>query len=317
MTRTNLLIKPQNETTLVPVTATMLPELQSLLSTVGKQDPFQRSAAYYAMTGRKGLWLYSDANTVMLIAVHPNKDNTILMLPPFGHDPAGLMEKALNDPIIPAGNREIARLGEEDAYLALRLRAAGASAPCREQVLDWTYPVHVISTSCVIERQGGKFNSFRGHVNRALRAGLTASPFDADRHASDMLDIVGAWARDGKKAGYSFNDLTTPTMQIISLIQHGSLPLAGVVIFDGKRPVGFWFWDESDQKNATAMSLVRVSIGSNGAAEFGALKMCELLRSRGFEHICLGGSETASLDRFKRKLCPVQSIELRTACYPK
>ncbi|MEW8105313.1 MAG: phosphatidylglycerol lysyltransferase domain-containing protein [Candidatus Thiodiazotropha endolucinida] len=317
MTKTNLLLKPQNETSLVPVTETMLPMLQSMLNTVDKQDPFQRSAAYYAMTGRNGLWLYSYANTAMLIAVHPNKDDTILMFPPFGSDPVDLMDKALIDPLIPAGDREIARLGEEGAYLAMRLQAAGASAPCQELVLDWTYPVHVISTRSVIERQGGKFNSFRGHVNRALRAGLTASHVDFNCHAADVLDTVKAWARDGKKAGYSFNDLTTPTMQVISLMQQGSLPIEGVVIFVDRRPVGFWFWDESDQKNATAMSLVRVSIGSHGAAEFGALKMCELLSHRGFEHICLGGSETESLDRFKRKLGPVQSIELRTACYPK
>ncbi|MCB9989320.1 MAG: DUF2156 domain-containing protein [Rhodospirillales bacterium] len=316
MTRTNLIAKTRFDAALEPVTTETLPRLQSLLSATARQDPFQRSAAYYAMTGRKGLWLYGNGDAAMVIAVHPNKDGTILLFPPFGKDPASLMEQALSDPALPSGRKEIARLGGDDAYLALRLQAFGASAPQREDLLDWTYPVHIVSTNKVIERQGGEFNGFRGHINRALRAGLTAAPFDLARHTADVLDIVRTWARDGKKDGYSFKDLTTPTMQVITLMQDGNLQLGGTVIFEDDRPVGFWFWDESDKNTATAMSLVRVSIGRNGAAEFGALKMCELLRQRGFTHICLGGSETASLDSFKRKLCPVRSIALSTAHYP-
>jgi hypothetical protein len=42
-------------------------------------------------------------------------------------------------------------------------------------------------------------------------------------------------------------------------------------------------------------------------------KMAEYLQSRGILEMCLGGSETESLDAFKRKLEPVWSIELDSA----
>lgn len=296
-----------------PIGEADLAALQTRLDRIARADPFSRSAAYYAMTGRRGLWVYGTARTWMLIARHPNRDERILFFPPVGEDPPGLVAQALHDPALPAGDAEMARLGAEDGYLALRLQALGAGEPRTETLLDWTYPVHVISTRRVIERTGGAFNGFRGHINRACRRGLTAVPLAGEQHVAAIHAVLNTWARDGKKAGYSLSDLVTPTTAVLALWQDQRLPVAGVVIFDGDRPVGFWLWDEADRARRTAMSLVRVSIGGHGAAEFGALKMCELLRDRGFEAVCLGGSETESLDRFKRKLCPIRSIELKTA----
>ena len=43
--------------------------------------------------------------------------------------------------------------------------------------------------------------------------------------------------------------------------------------------------------------------------------MAEYLASRGISYMCLGGSETESLDRFKRKLGPVRSVELKTVSF--
>jgi hypothetical protein len=315
---TNTVLQPSSvrEPALIEITSKMLPFLEKVLQQNKKTDPFSRSAGYYAMTGRKGLWLYGDNHTSMVIARHPNKEDTILFFPPFGKDPFSLIQTALNDPQIPEGEIQIARVGQDDLALAFKLQAAGAPAPQAETILDWTYPIHVISAEKVIEHRGGEYNNFRSHLNKAFRAGYSAQPLNANAHYDDALEIVTRWAKDGKKDGYTFDDLTTPTKQLLNLMKDNALSLSGVIVFDGVKPVGFWIWDEGDTKHKTAMSLARVSTGDRGAAEFAGLKMAEFLKERGFVQICLGGSETESLDKFKRKFGPVQSIELKTINCP-
>lgn len=297
---------------LVKITPELLPFLEKVVQHSDRTDPFSRSAGYYAMTGRGGLWLYGDNDASMVIATHPNKEDTLLFFPPFGKDPFSLIDTALGDTQIPEGRIQIARVGQEDMSLVFQLQAAGVSAPQGETVLDWAYPIHIISTERVIEHSGGEYNNFRAHLNKAFRAGYTAEPLNADTHHDAVMEIVSSWAKDGKKDGYTFDDLTTPTTQLLDLMKQNILSLAGVIVFDGPKPMGFWIWDEGDTMNKTAMSLARVSIGDRGAAEFAGMKMTEILNERGFDKICLGGSETESLDKFKRKFGPIESIELKT-----
>jgi len=303
---------PSSQPALIEITQETLPFLEKVLHHAGKTDPFAKSAGYYAMTGRKGLWLYGDNDTTMVIAQHPNKDNTVLFFPPFGRDAFGLIQIALNDPQIPEGEIQIARVGQDETNLSLKLQAVGISPPQAEDVLDWTYPVHLVSTEKVIEHKGGAFNNFRAHLNQAFRAGYKASQLDPDIHADAVVEIVDRWAKDGKKAEYTYGDLTSPTTSLLSLMKSRILHLEGVIVFEEEKPVGFWIWDEGDKAGKTAMSLARVSIGNRGASEFAGLKMAEILKERGFDTICLGGSETESLDKFKRKLVPVNSISLKT-----
>lgn len=297
---------------LVKITSDMLPFLERVVQHNDSTDPFARSAGYFAMTGRNGLWLYGDNDTSMVISAHPNKKDTILFFPPFGKDPFALIQTALNDPQTPEGCVQIARIGRDNMSLSFKLQAAGIPAPQDETILDWTYPIHVISAKKIIEHRGGEYNNFRSHLNKAFRAGYTAQSLDVHTHYNAVMNVVTSWAEDGKKDGYTFEDLTTPTKQLMDLMKDNALSLAGVIVFEDNNPVGFWIWDEGDTRNKTAMSLARVSIGHQGAAEFAGLKMAELLSERGFEKICLGGSETESLDKFKRKFGPVESIELKT-----
>jgi hypothetical protein len=313
-----LINKPFAETadqkvpSMMEITKSALPFFQKALRLADKSDPFARSAGYYAMTGRKGLWLYRDDNTAMVMAIHPNKEDTLLFFPPFGKEPYNLIQKALVDPKRPSGGIQMARIGQSDMHLAMQLQALGMEPPHTEDILDWVYPVHVVSVDRLLTHQGGKFNNFRAHLNKAFKAGYNAARIVPQAHSSAILDIADRWAKDGKKDGYSYNDLTGPTQNLLSLMQDGILSLSGVIVFDDNKPIGFWIWDEGDAASETAMSLARISLGDRGAAEFAALKMGELLKERGFNTICLGGSETESLDRFKRKMGPVSSIELRT-----
>ena len=195
----------------------------------------------------------------------------------------------------------------------MHTHALGISAPCKEELLDWAYPVHVISPEAVVERKGGAFNNFRGHVNNAFRKNIRAEIIDVVKHGDDIRETVRRWATSSRKEGFTYQDLVSPTETCLQLMEEKRLPLQGIITYADGKPVGFWIWDESDQKKGMATSMVRVAMPPRGSAEFGALKACEVLHSRGFSEFCQGGSETASLDAFKRKMSPVRSIELNSA----
>ena len=292
-----------------------LPVLSSILRNVQRDDPFSRSAAYYAMTGRKGLWAYGDDETMMLVARHPNRDDILLLFPPIGRDSAGLLAKAVDDPLsLPSGRLELARFSAEDQGLVSRLGTMGVKEPHRERVLDWAYPAHVVNPKRIVEREGKPFVSFRGHINRAIRAGYRTEPIDLARHRDNILHIIEQWADSRGDSDFSQDDLTGPTHSVLGLMDRTELDIGGTISYDSHgAPIGFWLWE---QVGKTAMSLVRAYLRHPGNAEFGILSMAEQLAASNIPEMCLGGSETADLDAFKRKMQPVRSIALSTVALP-
>lgn len=273
-----------------------------------KADPFSRSAAYYAMTGRRGLWLYGNGDTAMLIARHPNREGRVLLFPPLGRAPTALIENALADPRLPQGMMELARIGPDDAWLAAGF--AGRGAARREAVLDWAWPVHIVSPEKVIAREGKPFVSFRGHINRAIRDGLTGEPIELPRDRADIVSTVNAWADEKQNESFTHDDLTSPTLAVLDLMEEGQLDIHGTITRDRNgQPTGFWLWEKVDN---IAISLARVALRRPGNAEVGILRTCEQAVAAGIAEVCTGGSESVQLDAFKRKMQPVRSIHLET-----
>lgn len=283
--------------------------LSQICARAGTTDPFARSAGYFAVTGRKGLWLYGTERTAMLILRHPNRSDRLLLFPPIGPDGAELMRSALIDPRLPEGRRQLARVTASETGLTAMF---GMTAE-REDVLDWAFPVHVVSTSALVARQGGAFNSLRGHVHRAERTGYVAEALDIGRDSDAVRAIANSWAASKVRDGFTHADLTGPTESCIALMTRGIASLQGVMVRGPQGPAGFWIWEEGAGQ---AVSLVRISIGRQGAAELAAVAAAARLHAGGIPLLCLGGSETESLDQFKRKLGPVHSVALGTVNLP-
>ncbi|MFN3171228.1 MAG: phosphatidylglycerol lysyltransferase domain-containing protein [Hyphomicrobiales bacterium] len=287
-----------------------LPYLQRLLNHVRRTDPFSSSAAYFGMTGRKGLWLYKNDHSLMVVANHPNKNKTVLLFPPIGKAPSHLLKTALeNARDLPLGKLQLARLGADDRNL---LTALGKSVDQtqKEAVLDWAYPVHVVSPKTIIACEGKAFVSFRGHINRAVRHGYQTTDIAVDRDRDAILSVVEKWATDRKGSTFTQDDLTGPTRSILTMMERGALNIEGTLSKDiDGQPIGFWLWQKL---GGQAVSLVRAYLKQPGNAELGILAMAQTLQSQGITEMCLGGSETAELDAFKRKMCPIRSIALET-----
>jgi hypothetical protein len=296
---------------LVPIALEHLSLLRYILARTDRADFYSVAPSYFAVTGRKGLWIYGDEKRGMLIARHPNVPDVILFFPPFGQDRVSLIEAALADPQIPPGKVQIARLAAEDDDIIRHFKGKGLY-PAQERKLDWTYPVHILSTQKVLEAKGHDFKDFRKNVNRAERKHAEAIPLEIDKHDVLVRDLVLKWALCNK-GEYSVEDLTAPTYMALYLMRSSSLSIQGLLIQEEGRPSGFMMWEETRPDSGQAAGLCNASISeSKGISEFTHQEMCRVLQERGYSEVCIGGSEEPGLDAFKRKMMPEKSVGLFT-----
>lgn len=298
------------------IDADKLELLHRILSRHRREDSYSVSASYFAMTGRKGLWLYGDHKSFMLIAAHPNRDNHLLLFPPIGRNPNRLLARAFTDPRILASDKiQIARIGPQDGLLSAWIGATGQFSFQREDVLDWAYPVHTLGTPELVAHQGQAFRDFRKNIARANERGLTARPIENEHDRRTVIGLARAWASANPHVGYAQDDLIAPTAVIVNLMDKTGVPLHGLIIEEGDKPQGFILWEETDPENGIANSMCNTALAGKGTTEFAYLSMAKTLLERGFERVCIGGSETPGLDAFKRKMQPVQSIDLQSAAF--
>lgn len=291
-------------------------KLQAQLDSMAKDshDPFSHSAAYFGMTGRNGLWAYGNEKGFVLISRHPNDPNSVLIFPPYGDANTATIKEAIKDKNFPNGEIEFARVNPLKNSYYKRHLAEGNAPPVLDTKLDWVCPVHIVSSENIITKEGASFRTLRQKFNQAVKQGLQFEEINVQKHEKDIVTIVDRWAKVGNKPGYSYEDLTSPSLSLIELMKTDTPPdINGVIVYDiDQNPIGYWLWHETPDERA--MSLARVSIGHldgiKGSAEFAAVKMSEILDKKGINEICLGGSETDSLNKFKEKLSPALSIKL-------
>ncbi len=304
--------KKNHQCKLVEITPENVILLQRLLDKLNREDLYSTSTAYFLMTGRRGLWIYGNEDTAMIIARHPNLDDSILFFPPMGISPVNLIELALTDPVIPRGNRKLARLGPEDQYLAAVLEQRGNGDIEVEEILDWKFPVHILDTVNVVEARGKDFRDFRKNIHRAFGRGLWSENINSQEDIYRVLEISKSWAERHVSANYSVEDLIGPTKYALSLFNNPNLSINGLIINEGSEAIGYVMWEETNLHKGFANSISGMSIRPRGTEEFAIMEMCKNLSSRGFCRVCIGGSETEGLDSFKRKMCPISSVGLST-----
>lgn len=304
--------RKDNQYDLVEITPENVPLLQKFLNKLDREDLYSTSAAYFMMTGRKGLWVYGNEDTAMIVARHPNIDDRILFFSPMGTNPVDLTEFALVDPVIPAGEKKLARLGPEDQYLSAVLEQRGSGKIEVEEILDWKFPVHILDTANVVDSKGQNFRDFRKNIHRAFGRGLWSESIDSQDDIARVLEISKSWAMRRVSDNYSIEDLIGPTKYALSLFNNPNLSINGLIINEGNEAVGYIMWEETNPSKGLANSISGMSVRPRGTEEFAILEMCKKLKKAGFRKVCIGGSETEGLDNFKRKMCPVSSVNLLT-----
>ncbi len=313
-------IKVGSKPTLIQITNDLIPLLSKILEQQKTEDPFLSDMAYLLMTGRHGLWIYGDDTSMMIMARHPNRENVLLLFPPFGDNTVGLLQQALSDPQIPKGTIRFARIPDKtgSTFINDLSRIGYTGTIIEEDVLDWTYPVHVLDVQHVLKHEGPEFKIFRNRLRAAQKTPSRTERIVPRFHHNDIMTIASRWATDGRKAGFTHEDLIGPVQESLRLMENSNLNIHGIIIYHHNQPSSYMIWSIPLGHKNIAVPLVRVSIGHmnglKGTAEYSMFKTMEALAEDRIDYMYMGGSETAELDQFKRKLSPIASISLKSAC---
>jgi len=285
-----------------PVQDDDLADLQSILNNHQSSDPYQSSAGYFAMTGRDGLWLVKEGSAAVVVCRHPNIRDEFLVFPSIGKGGPSLLTKTIAAVSKIGVKISLARAGEDvteklfDSYPNVQLKRMP------EKILDWAYPVHTLDTAKVVKHTGRAFQQFRTQINKIDTKDVVAFDLDLGVHRQAVREIVLKWS-DGE------DEKVAPYKRMLDLFK--TLPMSGRIVFNKEQPAGFSVWEETFPKNGLANAYAHLGLHEiEGMARFVMLDMCQTLHRNGFSRVCIGGSETAGLDQFKRQLRPIDSVSL-------
>ncbi|MHA1539485.1 MAG: hypothetical protein ACTSXQ_03305 [Alphaproteobacteria bacterium] len=284
-------------------------------------DSYTLSPSYYAMTGRKGAWIYQKNNTALVLCWHPNVENEILIFPEIG--PSEILEDLLQEISFPLNMIKICRVPEinaEKIHQRLSSHIPTERAKFKiidEPVLDWRYPVHILSTKNVCKMQGKAFSCFRGRYNK-----ITKNHSLKIRHLSNRLvsqnkheieDLLKRWSLQfGERL--SGGDWLGHVELLLNLYQKEDTDLYGTTIYCDDDIVESVNIFDKPLLDGLASNYLSPFFNKEikGLSEFSYYTVCSALYNLGFETLNIGGSENEHLDRYKRKFAPIKSIRLKT-----
>jgi hypothetical protein len=272
-----------------------------------RDDCYSNSPAYFALTGRKGLWIAEEGERRIVVCVHPNRPNDLLIFPPFGGWSERMVELLEGNPLFEGKSIRLSRVHSAADVPSLQCWRRVA-----EDTLDWAYPVHVLDTKMISESRGNAYGDFRNNYNNAaVLERLSVDMLDPVVQSQRIIEFADEWIA---AEGFS-PDTAEGYLGPLTLLLHAAraLRIRGLAATKAGRIVGISVWEETDPVAGIANGFVCLGLrGVRGCTEFLQRRTCEFLAQNGFRFYCIGGSETASLDNFKKKMRPAWSLELST-----
>lgn len=278
--------------------------------------------AYYLMTGRKKCSYRAGFGAVQIIAAHPNLDNTILVFPELGHGNGLLTVSTLQELAASGARVMLARTTKEQVQdINSILMDVGKLSPIyhielvKENVMDWAYPVQIVSTEKVTTKTGTAFRNFRSDL-RKIEGQVTSEVVGSKQTKLDIKTIQHQWA-----AVQYQNNKAEPNQDLISFYEHmnkvfESHPkeLQGLVFYQNAQPVAYNVWAlTTDRQHAVGIANPQTNYAP-GLSAFVMYATCQFLRDNGVETLNIGGSETENQHFFKKnRYVPVKSLPVRSA----
>ena len=291
--------------------------LKSYLQGSEDLDSYLSSPIYYLFTGRRGLWSYADRGHMVFFCWHPNCDGQLLVFPPIVAEARGLLRNLLDVLPPPPQGLRLARVKTnlEQEHLVRHLECSESRCiectPVCEDVLDWHYPVRILSTSDVTGASGIKFRNVRKGLIHCRKYDIQKQSLNLDVHRKDLKELLHRWAEQASKTEDEYLDLYQTYDGLFALALDETHSVHGLVYsIDGQlQAVSLWEMSGTDKSIANLYANFCIP-AFDGLAEFTIVSVCEALQDKGIDFLNLGGSETQSLDFFKNKFRPVTSIDL-------
>lgn len=278
-------------------------------------DSFCKSLPYFLITGRKGLKVFQKHEATVCVAKHPHDDNCLLVFPEMFGD-FSLTVTILNRLAQSNLRVQLARYTEEDqkklnvAINKNSLKIITRIKLCKEDIMDWKYPAHILDTDKVSTLSGNKLKNVRQRFNK-IDSNLNLIPLSHPDAVRGMRSSILSWASGMVFSGNdSEHDMTGFYDALIEHVIKSPNMFDGFVLSDNREALGFSVWDNTGD---TANSLASLSKRSmNGLSEFQKVTACRILSKKGIKRLNLGGSETETLNNFKLKFQPCESISLHS-----
>lgn len=286
--------------------------LKSILQVSENRDSFLTSANYYMFTGRRGLWLYRREGLYLCVCWHPNSIGKLLVFVP-SEDNFPLVAEFLENMPDPIDDIIVARVGDDriQEILTASMSKTLTISKEQEQVLDWTYPVHILSTSRLLDLSGKDFMYIRNRLHQMDKVKVSVSAFDAVHHSRALEGLLHRWAKRNAATSLEYENLYEPYDRLFSWALNKQAGLSGVLVFVDDQLEAVGLWDISNTMHKTANLYVNLcNVTIKGLSEYLIVQCCEQLKSDNIEFINLGGSESKGLDHFKCKFRPEMSLDL-------
>ena len=231
-------------------------------------------------------------------------DGQILVFPPRGEKNYAALTALLDEAPSPPAGLLLARFKAEDVF---HLKSF---APVEEQVLDWRYPVRVLSTKNMVEMHGHDYMLIRNRVKQTKKYPLEVAPLSL-AHIPEIENLSYRWANKQAEKPEELIDLVNPYRETLRLLKHKTLKLDGLVFIVEGQIQATTMWDVSNPYSKTANLFMNLcNINYRGLSEFSIKATAEKLLAKGVNLLNLGGSETSGLDHYKNKFVPQFSVEL-------
>mgnify|MGYP006274250761 CR=1 FL=1 len=288
----------------------------SIRSWIETRDPYLGSPAYHAFTGRHGLWAYAKGKSIVLFARNPDNAGQIMFYPQLGAPFPNLALELIITLPEPSGGYQFSRIEKSQAdFMVASMNKKSKFhdyAVIEEPSLDWKFPVHTLSTDKVSQAQGKAFKSMRQALNLARKHKVEAQPITIKNDYDKLISIVQNWAVNSPNISDAQHQIDT-YKYLLRLVGHPGLSLEGLKFFLNGQLVAFEIWDLPDSPHKAISNLAGFNKANmRGFSEYQHYTICDHLRKKGYQKICIGGSENESLDYFKRKMNPVESLDLKT-----
>jgi hypothetical protein len=287
-----------------------------------RADSYLNAPLYYALTGRKGAWLHEGYGAALVVCQHPNVPDRLLVFPEMGEAGGKLAASVIARLEAPANGVQLARFTDRDLDAlkgALAGEFNGAAIGIRkteENTLDWRYPVHILDTKRVAALEGAAYARIRNKCRKVEETTETV-PLDDPRALQMMRAAQKYWEgsmilRGRDRTSGTGEDLSGYYQALFTMIEASPDKFKGLVFIRDGRPVGFTVSDTPFEGTSNLLANL-TDAAIPGIADFQIVATCRALAAAGTASLNFGGSETESLDQFKRKFMPHSSLEVHSA----
>jgi len=180
-----------------------------------------------------------------------------------------------------------------------------------EEVMDWQYPSQILNTGVVSSLAGSCFGPLRHKIKR-YETVLTITSIHDKSSLRAWPQVVRIWGEQMHERGKSDRVAFSYYDALLQLVGDESMELDGLLFWLGDSPVGLSVWHIGPDGVANQLALL-CDTNRIYLSQAKVVWTSRYLHARQIDFLNLGGSETESLDRFKRQFMPTSSIQSQSA----